>query len=200
MLNGKEVILYLSRITRKKGCDLVIRAFGEAFVTNPELRLVMAGPDENYTSELIRLTADLGIEDKVVWPGKLAGDLKWGAFASADVFVLCSHQENFGVAVAEALACGVPVLISDKVNIHREITGARAGLVAPDTLAGAGKLFSDWAGTGKDERAAMGRRARELYLSSFGVEEMAESFLEIIEGRVLGWRGGKEDYPARVSA
>jgi len=126
----------------------------------------------------------------VVWPGKLSGEMKWGAFASADAFVLCSHQENFGVAVAEALACGVPVLISDKVNIHREIADASAGLVAPDTLDGARKLFSDWAATGKDERAAMGRRARELYVSSFGVEEMAESFLEIIEERVLGRRGG----------
>jgi len=186
MLAGREVVLYLSRITRKKGCDLVIRAFAEAVAGNPELRLVMAGPDENYRDDLVLLAAELGVGDKIVWPGKLAGNLKWGAFATASAFILCSHQENFGVAVAEALACWVPVLISDKVNIHREISEARAGLVAPDTLDGARQLFSGWGEMGVLERAAMGRRARALFLSSFGVEGMADSFLGIIERRVLG--------------
>ncbi len=61
----------------------------------------------------------------------LTGDLKWGAFRAAEAFVLPSHQENFGIAVVEALACGKPVLISDKVNIWREIVEDGAGLCRP---------------------------------------------------------------------
>ena len=68
--------------------------------------------------------------------GCCPGEDKWGAFHAADAFVLPSHQENFGVAVAEALACGLPVLISDKVNIWREIQEDGAGLVAEDTEEG----------------------------------------------------------------
>ena len=191
-LNGKEVILYLGRIARKKGCDLVIRAFAEAAAINSDLRLVMAGPDETYRRELERLATDLNVETKVVWPGRIAGDLKWGAFASAEAFILCSHQENFGIAVAEALGCGVPVLVSDKVNIWREIEAARAGFVAPDTLDGARKLFSEWRQLGGGDRAAMRLRARQLFISSFGAERMADSFLDIIANQALA--------PARVTA
>ena len=60
----------------------------------------------------------------------LQGDLKWGAFHASDAFVLPSHQENFGIAVAEALGCGLPALISDKVNIWREVEADGAGFVA----------------------------------------------------------------------
>ncbi len=78
----------------------------------------------------------LGIEARVHWTGMLEGDLKWGAFHAAEAFVLPSHQENFGIAVVEALACGVPVLISDKVNIWPDIVQDEAGLVNADTAEG----------------------------------------------------------------
>ena len=66
----------------------------------------------------------------MTWPGMLQADLKWGAFYASDVFALPSHQENFGVAVAEALACGLPVLLSDKVGVWREVENDRAGFVS----------------------------------------------------------------------
>ena len=73
-------------------------------------------------------------------PGMLQGDMKWGALNAAEVFCLPSHQENFGIAVAEALGCGTPVLISDKVNIWREIEADGAGLVDDDTVDGTSEL------------------------------------------------------------
>ena len=74
----------------------------------------------------------------------LQGDAKWGAFYAAEVFALPSHQENFGVAVAEALACGTPVLISNKVNIWQEIAEDGVGLVEEDDLEGTTRLLERW--------------------------------------------------------
>ena len=82
--------------------------------------------------------------DRITWTGMLAGEAKWSAIQAADVFALPSHQENFGIAVVEALALGVPVLISDKVNIWREIVNDGAGFAESDTLAGTVQSLSRW--------------------------------------------------------
>ena len=91
-----------------------------------DVDLVIAGPDEEGLRPQLEAQAKrLGIERRVHWTGMLEGDLKWGALHAAEAFVLPSHQENFGVAVVEAMACGVPVLISDKVNIWPDIATMR---------------------------------------------------------------------------
>ena len=78
----------------------------------------MAGPDSvGWKSRLMRIAEDLGVANQIHWPGMLRGDQKWGAFHAAKAFVLPSHQENFGLIVAEAIACGKPVLTTDK-SIH----------------------------------------------------------------------------------
>src|ERR1035437_10156512 len=109
------------------------------------------------------LAKRLGIQGHVTWTGMLAGDLKWGAFYQAQAFVLPSHQENFGIAVAEALACGRPVLISNKVNIWREIAEDRAGLVENDDRAGAVQLLRQWTGMSATAKTEMGRRAADCF-------------------------------------
>jgi len=144
-LRGKRLALFLGRIHQKKGCDLAIRAFARVFSADPDWCLIMAGPDQvGWRGDLERLAAALGVSDRVIWTGMLQGDSKWGAIRTAEFFFLPSHQENFGVVVAEALACGVPALISDKINIWREVQDANAGLVAPDTLDGTVSLLERW--------------------------------------------------------
>ena len=110
----------------------------------------------------------------------LQGDLKWGAFHSADAFCLPSHQENFGIAVVEALACGKPVLISDKVNIWREIVQDGAGLVAPDTLAGTVDTLQRWLALTPAEMAAMRVAAQRSFRHRFQVGQVAETLVRII--------------------
>ena len=74
-------------------------------------KLVIAGPDQmGWQAELINIAKQLGVHDKILWAGMLQGDLKWGAFRAADAFILPSHQENFGIVVAEALSANLPVL------------------------------------------------------------------------------------------
>jgi glycosyltransferase involved in cell wall biosynthesis len=180
-LRGRRVVLFLGRIQEKKGCDLLVRAFARVASLDPTLQLVIAGPDQTgWVGTLIELARGLNIADRVSWPGMLQGAMKWGAFYTADAFVLPSHQENFGIAVAEALACGLPVLISDKVNIWREVQTAGAGLVAPDTIEGTANLLTGWLSLTGDQRQAMRHAARELFHRRYTVDAMAQDLLDVI--------------------
>ncbi|HEY1965436.1 MAG TPA: glycosyltransferase, partial [Acidobacteriaceae bacterium] len=107
--------------------------------------------------------------------------LKWSALAAAEVFALPSHQENFGIAVAESLACAVPVLISREVNIWREIEAANAGFVAPDTVAGTISLLTQWQQLSEPERSAMRQNARQCFQEHFDIEHSAARLLDVIE-------------------
>jgi glycosyltransferase involved in cell wall biosynthesis len=108
----------------------------------------------------------------------LQGDMKWGAFYASEAYVLSSHQENFGIAVAESLGCGVPVLISDKVNIWREIEADGAGIVNPDTLAGSKESLKRWLALDETARQQMEANAKRCFEERFTVEAMAKSIAE----------------------
>lgn len=180
-LRGKRLLLFLSRIHVKKGCDLLIEAFARVAGADPSLHLVMAGPDQTgWRPELERRAASLEVPDRITWAGMLTGDMKWGAFYAAEVFALPSHQENFGVAVAEALACSLPVLISNKVNIWREIIEDGAGLVAEDTEAGMTRLLQEWLALPPPARQEMARRARRCFEDRFEIQIAANNLLEAL--------------------
>lgn len=180
-LQGRPYALFLSRIHRKKGCDLLVEAFARIAKERPDLDLVMAGPDAtDWRPELEALAAGLGVADRINWPGPLFGDAKWGAMRGAEVFILPSHQENFGIAVAEALACGAAVLISDKVNIWREVEEGGAGLVAPDNLEGTESLLRRWCALSPEEKDGMRRSARALFEHSFDVRNTAPALIATI--------------------
>ena len=168
-------LLFLSRIHEKKGCDLLLRAFAKASDRDPRLRLVMAGPDSSgWQAELERIAAETGVAERVVWTGMLGGEAKWGAYAAAEAFTLTSHQENFGIVVAEALASGVPTLLSDKVNIWREIAGDGAGFAEPDDQDGADRLLARWLDLDGGARTAMGDAARRCFETRFEIGAAAE--------------------------
>ena len=181
-LEGHRLLLFLGRMHEKKGGDLLIRAFHRLLSADPGLdfRLVMAGPADNaFGRELKRLTQKLGVEDQVTWTGMLEGDVKWGAFQTAEAFVLPSHQENFGISVAESLSASVPVLISDKVNIWREIDQEHAGLVENDDIEGTTALLRRWVALSPGEQAAMRQQARECFARHFEIMAAARSLLAI---------------------
>ena len=182
-LQGKRFLLYLSRIHLKKGCDLLIRAFAKNIANAPpDMDLVIAGPDQaGWVAELQRIAKRLGVARRIHWPGMLTGAVKWGAFRSADAFILPSHQENFGIVVAEAMACATPVLISDKVNIWREVTSAGAGIVEPDTQAGINSLIQRYLALTDEERSVMRKNAERAFAQFFDVEMAARSFMSTIE-------------------
>jgi glycosyltransferase involved in cell wall biosynthesis len=180
-LNHQEFWLFLGRLHEKKGIDLLLQAFARVSPQKPSLRLVIAGPDQGgLQSKLEQLAARLKIKDRIIWTGMLSGDLKWGAFRAADVFILPSHQENFGIAVAEALACGVPVLISNKVNIWREIEQDGAGFVGNDDLEGISGICLRWLGLQESEKETMQQNALSCFERHFEMKRLVERFTAVL--------------------
>ena len=180
-LGVRPYLLYLSRIHKKKGCDLLIEAFARVADDEPGLDLVLAGPDQTgWTRDLKASARRLGIENRVHIPGGLFGDAKWGAMYGAEAFILPSHQETFGIVVAEALACGTPVLISDKVNIWREIEAEGAGFVESDTLAGTERLLRRWIGLDSARKESLGLAASHTFAKYFDVRVSAARLLQFI--------------------
>lgn len=183
-LADRPFFLFLGRIHPKKGVDLLLKAYQKIAANHIQPpALVIAGPTENQEllQHLQQLAATLPRSAKVIWPGMLQGEEKWGALRCADAFVLPSHQENFGLAVAEALAAGTPVLLSKQVNIWREIIADRAGLAAPDTADGTLSLLADWLLLPPSERTAMRERAAESYVKRFNIDAVARSFVSVIQ-------------------
>jgi glycosyltransferase involved in cell wall biosynthesis len=188
----KPFWLFLGRIHVKKGVDLLIEAYAHLAARSAALpTLVIAGPcaDENYLRSLQAQAAARCPAGSVVWPGMISGDVKWGALRAAEAFVLPSHQENFGIAVAEALSCGTPVLISDKVNIWREIKTDAAGLVENDDVAGTQKLLLDWSTMDAAKRGAMRAAAAQSFERRFSVAAAALSLATLLAEGISRHRG-----------
>lgn len=179
-LEGKRLLLFLGRLHPKKGCEMLLEAF--ARLSNGS-HLVLAGPchDPHYLRTLKTMAERMCPVGTVTFTGMLTGDLKWGAFRASEAFILPSHQENFGVSVVEALSCGLPVLISNRVNIWREIEHAGAGLIATDDLAGTTSLLERWNSLSSDQRGTMRSAAHVCFSEQFDVRLAAEQILEIIK-------------------
>jgi glycosyltransferase involved in cell wall biosynthesis len=176
----RRYLLFLARIHEKKGCDLLLEAFARIASSAPDLHLVIAGPDQvGLQAKLQQQAAQAGIADRVHWPGMLRGDVKWGALRHCEAFVLPSHQENFGIAVAEALACGKPVLISDQVNIWPDIETDQSGLVEKDTLEGTRRLLERWLALNPSQREAMASRALPCFRKRYSMQETARAIRDL---------------------
>ncbi|MFT3782561.1 MAG: glycosyltransferase [Nibricoccus sp.] len=174
--------LFLGRVHSKKGVELLLSAYAKVRQAAAEPAraqfpdLVIAGPclDEAYLSSLKEIAASSGIAPYTHWTGMLTGDAKWGALYGAETFVLPSHQENFGIAVVEALACGRPVLITDRVNIWRELAKDGSALVESDDEAGIERLLQRWLALTPDRRAGMAAAATESFHRRFEIGHAAE--------------------------
>lgn len=181
-LRKKRLFLFLSRLNKQKACDMLIEAFSAVAKDDASLHLIMAGPDQDgWKKDLVRQSVQLNIEKQITWTGMLTGDLKWGAYHAAECFVLPSRHESFGVAVAEALACGTPTLISNKVNIWREIEAAGAGLVANDDLDGTVLMFRQWINFSNTEKHRMCNNAIQCFSDNFEVGRAAQKMISVIK-------------------
>ncbi|WP_252737387.1 glycosyltransferase [Citreicella sp. C3M06] len=180
-LEARDYFLFLSRIHPKKACDDLIRAFAKVAPAQPALDLVIAGPDQvGWQAELQALAQDLGIAARVHWPGMIEGAEKSAAFAGALAFTLPSHQENFGIVVAEALSVDVPVLISKQVNIWREIDRDGAGIACNDTVEDSTAMLERFLALPAAEQGAMRIAARRCYETRFSVAGAGAALADVL--------------------
>lgn len=187
-VKDRPFILSLSRIDIKKGIDILVEAYArvatELKKTNSPIAfpsLVVAGPGmETAFGQKVKdkVAQFTGMEDCIFFPGMLQGDAKFGALYSCDAFILASHQENFGIAVAEALACKTPVLITNQVNIWKEIAAGNGGLVETDTVEGIEKMLRKWIQLTDQEKAMYKQNARTTYEKYFTIQASAKKFVQ----------------------
>ena len=180
-LRNKRLAIFLGRLHEKKGCDLLIQAFASVLAPNPDWHLLICGPDQgNIQAKLQDIAANLNISNRITWTGMIAGDLKWGALHASEVFVLPSHQENFGIAVAEALACGLPALISDKVNIWQEVQQDGAGIVGTDSLEGTIDVLKTWRDMPPQQQKEMRSKTIHCFNIRFEIHNAAMNLLSVL--------------------
>jgi glycosyltransferase involved in cell wall biosynthesis len=171
-IGNRRIVLFLSRLNFKKGLDLLIPAFARAARRFDDLHLVIAGPDDGMKAATEGWVAAQEIAGRTTFVGMLDHHAKLAAFRDAAMFVLPSYSENFGIAIVEAMACGVPVAVSDRVNIWREIDAAGAGLVAPPAVDDVARQIEALAAD-PARAAAMGERGRTLVAEKFSWARIA---------------------------
>jgi len=182
---GRCVLLFLARIHEKKGIDLLLKAFALVKQHYRNHVVLIAGPGEQrLVASLQQLASELSMSDQVIWTGPLYDEAKWRAMRAAEVYVLPSHQENFGVSVVEALASGTPVLVSDKVNIWREIDREQAGMAAPDDLSGTVQLLTRWGELSEEEICRMSVRAWACFSRHFDIAPNSRQFFDLLRGHM----------------
>jgi len=138
--DSQRIVLYLGRIHKIKGLDLLVKAFAEIDQEINNIKLAIIGPDDGYLPTLRKLIRELGIEEQVLLTGPLYGRDKLNAYVDADIYVLPSFYEIFGVTVLEACACGTPVIVTDRCSIAN-IIDSQAGLVVPYDKKSLGKAI-----------------------------------------------------------
>lgn len=181
-LKGKKIILFLSRVHPKKGLENLALAFKGLVQKEKDVFLVIAGTGQkSYIQKIKSLLGNLDLSNQVIFTGMLLGPKKLAAFYGSDIFVLPSYGENFGIAVLEAMACSLPVIITDKVGLGADVEDYKAGIVLnndPRKIEEAlYKLI-----TLKDSRKVMGEGGRRLAREKFRLSKVTDDLISIYKG------------------
>ncbi len=178
-IGDKHIILFFGRINYKKGLDILAKAFGPVARRREDVHLVIAGPDNEGWGEKARSwLGEEGLLARTTFTGMLLGAERLAVLRDADMFVLPSYSENFGLAVIEAMAAGLPVIISDKVNIWREVQAGGAGRVIPcDAPALAEQILELL--DNSDAARQMGQQGRALVQEQFQWPRIARRLAEV---------------------
>lgn len=185
-LNGHTgpMVLFLARLHAKKGLDLLIKAMERVIAERPDTRLAIVGPwdPESFRKQVLQWIKESGIESQTVLPGMAGPEMRLEAFTDADVYVLPSHAENFGFSVFEAMACGVPVVVSETLNYAAQLSKSGAGLALPRTPKEFTSAIIDLIDH-PEMRREMGACGR-LFVRQYSLEETGAKVAETIESIV----------------
>jgi glycosyltransferase involved in cell wall biosynthesis len=179
--NAPLRVLFLSRLHEKKNIPMLLRALASMPNAARLVELTVAGDgDPRYRGDLESLSQSLGLSAQVEFVGHVDGEAKRAAFAQADVFVLPSAHENFGIAVAEALAAGLPVIVTPGVALATNVADAGAGLVVNATEDAVASALR-WAAENPAALVEMGERARWLARRDFSWDTSCARLVDLYE-------------------
>lgn len=184
-LAGKRVCLFLSRLHEKKGLAHLIPAWSRVVQEYQDWHLVIAGPDDGYETQARRLVDSLGLRRSVTLVGPLYGEEKRAAYAKAECFVLPSFSEGFSMAILEAMACRLPVLLTPACNFS-EVVRVGAGVSVEPTVEGTERGLRELLGLPRDELRYMGERGRRLIEQSYTWERVASQMLSLYRWLAAG--------------
>lgn len=179
---SKEVrqLLFMSRLHPKKGLEMLIDALSQF----PQFQLTIAGEgDKEYVDGLKRRVEERGLQERCHFLGAVYGDAKWEVIGAADVVVLPSHSENFGLIVAEALSCEVPVLTTQGTP-WSELESRRCGWWVEVSVQGIAEGLQRVASTSPEEIGQMGRRGRLLMLEKYDIRRLASALLSLYQEKL----------------
>ena len=177
-LKNKNIFLFTGRITRKKGLDVLIPSFINVFKNDPNSTLVIIGPDnENLMPGLMKNASN---QMNIHYLGWVQEDIKMGAYASAAIFVLPSHSENWGAVIAEALMFSLPVITTRHINTYELIERYRCGLIADANRRSLTNEFINWVNLPNERKIKMQLRARECFENSFEVIGFAKRLMKLL--------------------
>ncbi|MEL7242259.1 MAG: hormogonium polysaccharide biosynthesis glycosyltransferase HpsP [Cyanobacteria bacterium J06573_2] len=173
-------ILFMSRIDPKKGLDLLIPALEKLLGEGLDFHFVLAGTnpqDPSYEQKIQSQIQASSLNEHTTITGFVTGELKSALLETADLFVLPSYYENFGIAVAEAMVAGIPVVISDQVHIHQDISGSESGWVGTTDMESIANLIRE---TLKypEERQRRGLLARKYAKLNYSWDAISRKIVE----------------------
>jgi glycosyltransferase involved in cell wall biosynthesis len=196
---GTPVVLFLSRVHHKKGIELLIEAAAELHKRGERACFVIAGTgDATYVESLVTMTKSLGVNDMVHFVGMVKGATKVSLYQAADLFALPTSQENFGLVLTEAMACGTPVVTTRGTDIWKDIAASGAGIVAERT----GLAFADAIGgllADRNTLAAMASKARPWVFANFSEDVLVNRFTQLYQ-TAMGLHSQVEAKPLRFAA
>lgn len=184
VLKNKKVLLYVSRMHQKKGYDILVKAFYEIADKYPDYYLVMMGPDPENIKIKYERKVPTKLKSRIIWTGWVETDIKWSAYYCSEAYVLSSHSENWGATVVESLISGTPVLLSNKVNIWREVINSEAGLVDNDSISGTKSNLIRWINLNDKTKKQYGINSRKCYEKNFTNLVAAKKLIDIVSKNV----------------
>ena len=181
ILRNKKFFLYLGRFHKKKGCEILLKSMKTILSKNKKIYLLMAGPSNDYKTDLINLSKELGIEENIIWSDFLKTDLKWASIVRCEAMVLSSHGENFGISIIESLSMSRPVLITNKVNTATYIKKTKSGFVSNNTIYSFYKILNDFLKLKNKSKEKMRKNAFNCYSKYFNLINSSNKFVSLLK-------------------
>lgn len=181
-LKDKDFYIYLGRFHNKKGCEIIMNAVKYFSLRKKPINVLMCGSNNIYKKYLQKISKDLNIEKNIIWSNFLKNDIKLGALLSSKAMLLPSYGENFGVALVEAMACGIPVLTTNKVNIYNYIIENNAGYISSPNNVNFIKIINKFENLKKSNITQLKKNAYRCFKNNFLLSKKIKILAEYING------------------